>query len=175
MKPKNNFAINIRKAKLGDLEAIYKIGLLEEGFAVSKETRFYGKDYLRQMIQESEESIILVAEIKEEIAGFVICSLCGNTWAMWDNLAVAEKWQKRGVATKLTKKLLNELQKRGIDYVGGIVRVENKPVIKFLKKFGFEKGYKFWWMERKTRPLWLEHKKDIKRFKKENPSIPGTD
>lgn len=158
--------IKIREAKIGDLEAIYRIGLLEEGFAVSSETRFYGKGYLKNWIENPGDDILLVAEFDDKVVGFAFASAMINKWVIWENLAVAERAQGQGVGKALAKEVFRRIKERGIDYIAGWVRVENKVIRKFLKKKGFEEGFKFIWVEKKTKPLWPEHKKDLVGFRR---------
>ncbi len=159
--------IKIRQAREKDLEVIYRIGLCEEGSAVSPKTRFYGKEYIRRWLKNLGEEILLIGEIDGKVGGFIFCSLMQNTWAMLENLVVAPWARGKGLGAAFLKELLRQLNERGIDYIGSWVRAENKEALKFLEKRGFRRGYQFLWIEKMTRPLWLEHKRDLKRFKEE--------
>jgi len=128
----------IRDARPSDLEEIYRIGLLEEGFAVSSETRFYGKKYLEEWLKNQQNSILLVAESQRKI----------------------------GAGTALLKEVQKRLKKKSIGYMAGWVRKEDKATQGFLQKHGFQKGYPFIWVEKADKPLWPEHKKDLLRFKR---------
>lgn len=158
--------ILVREARVKDLEAIYQIGLIEEGFAVSLDTRFYGRDYIRDWIKNPGEDVLLVAEIKGEVVGFAFTSIMIGRWAMWENLAVVKEAQGQGVGEALTEEALKRIKRKGIDYIAGWIRRENDPALEFLKKQGFKEGYEFVWVERKTKPLWPEHKRDLQRLKK---------
>jgi ribosomal protein S18 acetylase RimI-like enzyme len=155
----------IRKAHPKDLEEIYRIGLLEESFAVSSETRFYGKKYLANWLKNQEDSILLVAESQRKIAGFIFVNIMFNKWAMIENLMVIESMRKQEVGTILLKEVQKRLKKKKINYMASWTRKENRVIQTFLRKHGFIKGYPFIWMEKADKPLWPEHKKDLLRFK----------
>lgn len=158
--------VRIRPATEKDAKEIYWIGLDEEGAAVSPDTRFYGKKYLKDWIKNaSDDSILLVAEVKKQIVGFLLANVMQKTWIMWENLAVRKGFRHQGVGSALLERLLRETKKRKIDYIGGWAREGNEEIFDFLKKRGFERGSKFFWVERKTKSLWPEHKKDLAKLK----------
>lgn len=141
--------IRIRNAEPKDADTLFLMGIQEEGFAVSSKTRFYGKDYLRDWIENSGEDILLVAEVENEIVGFLFCRLNRSAWAMLENIAVLPSERKQGVATLLLKECLRQLHSKGIDYIAGMVRDENNSLGFFLKS-GFSCGNKFIWIERQV-------------------------
>jgi len=156
----------IRDARPGDLEEIYRIGLLEEGFAVSSETRFYGKKYLEEWLKNQQNSILLVAESQRKIVGFIFVNIMIDKWAMIEDLTVVESMRRQGAGTALLKEVQKRLKKKSIGYMAGWVRKEDKATQGFLQKHGFQKGYPFIWVEKADKPLWPEHKKDLLRFKR---------
>jgi len=156
----------IRDARPGDLEEIYRIGLLEEGFAVSSQTRFYGKKYLEEWLKNQQDSILSVAESQGKIGGFIFVNIMIGRWAIIENLIVIESMRKQGAGTALLKEIQKRLKKKNIGYVASWVRKEDKATQGFLQKHGFQKGYSFIWVEKADKPLWPEHKKDLLRFKR---------
>lgn len=163
----------IRQAQTSDLEGIYRIGLLEEGFAVSPQTRFYGKKYLKKWLENQGDSILLVAATREEIVGFIFVNIMINKWAMVENLTVVESARRQKVGTVLLQEVEKRLKKRNINYIAGWVRKENKAINDFLEKHGFKRGYSFIWMEKTDKPLWPEHKEDLLRFKRIKKLVSG--
>jgi len=130
--------VKIRKAEPKDLEEIYRLGLSEEGFAVSPRTRFYGKEYLKNWLKDSGDDILLVAKVDRVIAGFLFCTIMVGKWAMGENLVVAKGKRDRGIGTALQNECARRLKRKGIDYMGAWVRDGNQVVMKFLVKKGFK-------------------------------------
>lgn len=139
--------IKIRPATLADADVIYEMGSKEESFAVSPKARFYEEDDLRNWIENPGRDILLVAEIENEIVGFLFCRIIRNSWAMLDNILVSALRRKQRVGTHLLQKCLDLLKHKGIRYVGAIAR-EGNDLEFFINKGGFESGYKFIWIEK---------------------------
>jgi ribosomal protein S18 acetylase RimI-like enzyme len=139
--------IRIRNAESGDADTLYAMGVTEEGFAVSSESRFYTKDYLENWITNPEDDVLLVAEARNAIVGFLFCRVNHNDWAMLENIAVSTSSRRQGTGTALLRECLRRLRERGIDYIAGIVREGNSNLDFFLSS-GFVPGHRFVWIER---------------------------
>lgn len=137
----------IRDAKPEDLETLYEMGIAEEGFAVSSQSRFYTKDYLRDWIRSPGDDVLLVAEIREQIVGFLFCRVNRNDWAMLENIAVDSSVRRLGIGTALLTECLRKLRTRGISYIAGIVREGNNSLDFFVHN-GFSIGNRFIWIEK---------------------------
>jgi len=140
-------SVIIREAKPRDVDILYEMGIVEEGFVLSPRTRFYGKNYLRSWVGNPGDDILLVAEIANEIVGFLFCRLIRGTWAMLENIAVSPEKRKQGVGTLLIEECFRQLLAKGINYTAGIVKEENSNAEFFVKK-GFSFGNRFVWIER---------------------------
>jgi acetyltransferase len=55
-------------------------------------------------------------------------------------IVVADKWQKRGIGTRLMKALISHLQASGVKQISGSVIKNNSPMRKFMKQMGFEEA-----------------------------------
>jgi acetyltransferase len=55
-------------------------------------------------------------------------------------IVVADKWQKRGIGTRLMKALISHLQASGVKQISGSVIKNNAPMRKFMKQMGFEEA-----------------------------------
>jgi acetyltransferase len=52
-------------------------------------------------------------------------------------IVVADKWQKRGIGTRLMNALINHLQASGVKRISGSVLKRNSAMLKFIKQMGF--------------------------------------
>lgn len=149
--------VKVREFTLQDIEEIYKEGVLAREFWVGEETSFYGRDYLIAWIANKRDDILLVAEKGKKIAGFLFCRVMFRTWAMGENIYVIKDESESGIEKVLFDECKRRLKDLGIDYIAWLVR-PGTPEEEFVKKMGFEKGNQFFWWEKKTRPLWPDHR-----------------
>jgi acetyltransferase len=52
-------------------------------------------------------------------------------------IVVADKWQKRGIGTRLMNALISHLQVSGLKQISGSVLKSNSTMLKFIKQMGF--------------------------------------
>ena len=52
-------------------------------------------------------------------------------------IVVADKWQKRGIGTRLMNALIRHLQVSGVKQISGYVLKKNSAMLKFIKQLGF--------------------------------------
>jgi acetyltransferase len=52
-------------------------------------------------------------------------------------IVVADKWQKRGIGTRLMNALIKHLQASGVKRISGSVLKRNSAMLKFIKQLGF--------------------------------------
>lgn len=83
-----------------------------------------------------ESALFLVAEEENEIAGYAGMYLILDEGDI-TNIAVFQKWKRRGVGTKLLNELLAEAKRRGAAAVTLEVRKGNTPAIALYEKTGF--------------------------------------
>jgi acetyltransferase len=53
-------------------------------------------------------------------------------------IVVADRWQKRGIGTRLMKALIKHLQASGVKRISGSVLKRNSAMLNFVKQLGFE-------------------------------------
>ena len=142
--------MGIRKAKVSDISFLEKIGKEVREFKVSKESKgFWNKEQLKNWIL-SKNDIILIAEDKEEIIGFVMFAHHVPTGKVtFENGWVRSDYRGKDIISKLTKEGLKQLKLKGARYVCGLVKKDNSSSIKFLRKNQFRKGSDFSWLHRK--------------------------
>ncbi|MGM0651956.1 MAG: ribosomal protein S18-alanine N-acetyltransferase [Bacillota bacterium] len=90
-------------------------------------------------LQSNQLAFYLVARIKngEKAVAYI------GAWQILDEvhittLAVAEKYRRRGIATRLMEALIEATSSRGARYLTLEVRPSNKSAIKFYEKHGFK-------------------------------------
>ncbi len=133
-----------------DVDSIYEIGKSTPEFKISHNPNsiFWPKETLLNWVG-TKEDVLLVAEEKGEIMGFVICRTHKKTsTASLDNIWVSPRFRGKDLSKKLLNYLLKELKKREIGYVFGLVKEDNLSSIKFFEKNNFNKGYNFYWVEK---------------------------
>lgn len=140
-------SVKIRNAKPTDTDIIYKIGVKENAFAVSSMTKFYEKHYLRNWINSPDGDILLVAEMGNQIVGFLFCRVIHRTWAMLENIAVVPSKRRQGIGSLLLDECIKRLRSNRINYLAGILREGNRSTEFFIRR-GFSFGNRFVWIER---------------------------
>jgi ribosomal-protein-alanine N-acetyltransferase len=119
--------LNIRPATMTDLPLICAIERSAESAAHWSEAQ-YEKLLLN--------AILLVAEQRGEIAGFVSAKQVAGE-AELENIAVAERWRRSGIADRLMKALIDHASAQGINRISLEVRDSNRPARRLYEKHGF--------------------------------------
>lgn len=81
-------------------------------------------------------AVFLVAEIDGEFCGYVSGEVTVDECEI-SNIAVIEKYRRRGIGKILLASLINELDVRGVRNVFLLVRDGNAPAIALYKSLGF--------------------------------------
>jgi ribosomal protein S18 acetylase RimI-like enzyme len=92
-------------------------------------------------IANSEDGMILVAELGDEVAGNMIAQMQGINVGMIWALAVAKRYRQQGIATELLSTAEHQLRTRGAKEVWGFVQTTNDKSQRMLKKAGYETDY----------------------------------
>lgn len=139
--------MRIRKAKKGDAGELIKIGNSVTEFEVDeKGNTFWDKQPLINWI-ESKKDVILVAEDKRKIVGFVMFACHTPTGkTTWENAWMNPNYRGKGIIDELYNKAEKELKKKGAKYICGLAKPSSKASIKMQKRLGFDEGLKFIWM-----------------------------
>ncbi len=126
-------SVSIEKAKVDDLEVLYKIE--RECFATEAFSKRQIASFLRR-----PNSISLSAKINDEIVGFLIASIYEMTnenIAHVITLDVAMKARRKRVGLRLFENLERILEKNEVKACYLEVRVDNKAARKFYRKLGY--------------------------------------
>lgn len=139
--------MQIRQATQDDIEAIRSVAeatweidypdilhreTLEEGV-----NEWYNPNQLEPELRE-EGSILLVAEIDDEVIGFTHAAKQQRTGYILRVYVVPEH-QHEGVGSELLTSVRDALIRSGADQIRAMVLAANEPGNRFYKEFGFEK------------------------------------
>ena len=120
----------IRELAVADVEAVRRIE--EAVFAMP----WKPNDFLTMI--EADYAHYFVAEEDGEIAGYCgVRNMAGE--GEISNVAVAEKFRRRGIGRKLMEYMLKEAPSFGIGDLTLEVRVSNAPAISLYESLGFHK------------------------------------
>ncbi len=141
--------INIRKAEGHDVDAIHSLGEKVSEFSVNDETvTFWPKDVLAQAI-ESDDMLILVAEIEQQVIGFIIANLnLSLRKAIIENVYVRPDNRGTGIGSKLLDELLASLSSTGIEYICTLIPLDADDASSLYLGAGFSKGVSFLWLDK---------------------------
>jgi ribosomal protein S18 acetylase RimI-like enzyme len=141
--------MNIRQAQTTDVSAIYDLGKNVSEFSVNDETViFWPKDLLANAI-ESDDVLLLVAEDKNVIVGFVIINYShGLKKALIENIYVHPDMRARGIGDQLLQKMFELLPGMGCGYVVTLVPLDADGAISLYERSGFDRGESFLWLDK---------------------------
>ena len=124
--------MNIRKAKISDLEAIKEIE--DESFINP-----FTKEDLLYEISQNPVSNFFVLEKDGLVVGFLDYWVTFDS-ATIDQIAVKKSERNQGFAKILLEKSINDLKELGeVSFFTLEVRASNEPAINLYKSFGFQK------------------------------------
>lgn len=121
--------IKIRKMHEEDLPEVSQIA--EQSFSMPWSLKSFKSELF------SPRSILKVAELNGEIAGYIVLRRVLNESELL-SIAVKPELRRKGIATELIKNVLNEI-KDTVKFCFLEVRVSNKEAISFYEKIGFKK------------------------------------
>ena len=119
--------IRIRPATADDIPLIMAIERQAAGAAHWSE-----KEYGRILTTD----LLMLAETEGEVAAFICAKHAAGEWEL-ENIAVAPAFQRRGVAGKLLKVLIDHMRQNHASTVFLEVRESNLPARRFYEKQGF--------------------------------------
>ncbi len=96
----------------------------------------WSEDALRE---ELGKGVFLAAESGEKILGYAGCQTVLDEGYI-TNVAVSERFRKKGVGSALMRGMLEEAKKSGLSFLTLEVRASNLDAIRLYKKFGFKKS-----------------------------------
>ena len=121
--------MRLRRLELADLDAIQEIE------QVSYPTPWSRSMFATELAKPSSLSLGAVDEAGELI-GYLVLSRYVDAWHVM-NVAVSPAWRRKGVATALLRRLLDETRNDGQRGYTLEVRVSNVGAISLYERFGF--------------------------------------
>jgi len=128
----------IRRAKEEDLSEVHRIEVLSFKYP-------YTYSYLKALYLLSP-NLFYVAEVDGKVIGYVVGLIELGSIGHIISIAVHPGWRRKGIGSKLLKKIEDEFKRKGIKSFILEVEITNKPAISLYKKHGYRvidviKGY----------------------------------
>ena len=120
----------IRSMRLDDID---EVALMERVIFPSP----WPRQAFASELREGTASLCLVARIRNLLAGYLVAWFVMGE-AHLGNVAVTPEFRRSGIATRLTKKMIEEAEARAVRMITLEVRASNLPAIKLYRNFGFK-------------------------------------
>lgn len=130
--------INLRRAEAHDAEAIFEIE--KACFSVP-----WSMEAIETELAESDQRMYMVIEVDDKVIGYA------GAWLVLDegqitNIAIAPEYRRDGYGAMMTRKLIRELFKKGMNEIFLEVRISNVAALTMYRRLGFtvkglRKGY----------------------------------
>lgn len=128
--------VKVRKATLKDCTILVEMAKLPE---LKTPSGYYPSlEWFKVIVKEKQ--ILLVAEDKKKLIGFVMGERIAGDWSILHLMAVDPTWQGKGIGKILIQEFEKECIKRKL---GGVILYgyqHNEKTIDFFVKAGYNKG-----------------------------------
>lgn len=119
----------IRKAAIEDGEAVYEVE--KDCFSVP-----WSMESILSDLEDEERALYLVVEKDDEVIGY------GGAWLVADegqitNIAIKRAYRRQGFGAMMTRKLVKEIFKAGMNEIFLEVRTSNMPALSLYRRLGF--------------------------------------
>ncbi len=145
MKRRIEELVTVRTMFIDDLGSVWRLGEAQFTGEISYSKRLWTEDELLARFVDNQD-LCLVAEFNGRTVGFVLGGILkrsGSSWAtgyfLW--IAVAKRYQKKGVARKLYRELERRLRERGARNVICEVETRNFKALDFMRRVGFREDH----------------------------------
>jgi ribosomal-protein-alanine N-acetyltransferase len=119
--------VTIRSATLNDVPAILSVEQQAPSAA------HWSSDQYNKLV---DSGIVLVAEEAGQLCGFVCAKAVAGEWEI-ENVAVAAKFLRRGIANELLRHLIRRAENEAASAILLEVRESNLPARRLYEKHGF--------------------------------------
>ena len=130
--------IIIRPAEPRDFKAIQEIQLSGGDALLTMDTPIDIIDL--EQGSKNEDVIIGVAEINNEIVGFIFACIMNTRWCVAQYFAVRPDFRGSDAYSKLGNWFTEKSKSKGVKYLILYAESENKKLVNFYKHFGFKAG-----------------------------------
>ena len=137
--------MKIRKARKSDLDQyteIMVVSNLEYQKLLKKKIDFTRKQ-IRDTFREftgSKNKLLFVVEEKKQLIGYLAGSFTINSYLKLGNIDfifISKDFRKKGIAKSLVKEFTKFLKSKKVEKIRLSVNIDNKKVMNFYKKLGF--------------------------------------
>jgi len=139
-------SIIIRKGKLSDISNIHHaLNHTNELRDYGGDDEEYPKTWVRGVVENKSNNLVLVAEDNKKFVGFTIVHLLkGASDGLAHSLYVVPSYRRKGIASRLLQNREYYLKNKGYKFVIGLVNVSNKKMQNFMFEHNYNKGNKFY-------------------------------
>jgi len=134
-------SVKIRRLQKSDLDAIVEI----DEKVLGENRRNYWERKLALMNNRSSQ-ISLVAEVDGEVQGFILGDVSGwefgvpETVGWIDTIGIDPAYQKKGLATALSRELIQNLKALRVETIYTLVSWNDWDLLQFFHSMGFTRG-----------------------------------
>jgi ribosomal protein S18 acetylase RimI-like enzyme len=134
-------SVKIRRLQKSDLDAIVEI----DEKVLGENRRNYWERKLALMNNRSSQ-ISLVAEVEGEVQGFILGDVSGwefgvpETVGWIDTIGIDPAYQKKGLATALSRELIQNLKALRVETIYTLVSWNDWDLLQFFHSMGFTRG-----------------------------------
>jgi ribosomal protein S18 acetylase RimI-like enzyme len=139
---KKKSSVVIRQMEIDDLADVFHLG--EKIFTAREVPNLYRTwdEYEVISLFQSDSEFCLVAEIEEEIVGFILGTTIEKTQSAWKYgqlvwLGTEPDLQRKGIALKLFKHFRDLMLEDGVRMLLTDTEADNLPALHFFRKMGF--------------------------------------
>lgn len=106
----------------------------------SKSCKWYSRASLRRWLADPRHDILLIAKAGNKPVGMCVAHTIRD-FAYCTGLYIEKEYRGNGIATKLVKKMITLVRKKGIKEVVLSINAKNNCALSLFESFGFKKGY----------------------------------
>lgn len=141
-------AVTVRKMQERDIVTVRRMGFSTAEFdtGTSADT-FYSNKTMRKWVRD-QNGVAFSALVDGNVVGFILGNyLSASRGGYINTMVVDPKRRSQGIGTKLLRRALEELHRKDCAHVFCAVEEENKKMLGFMKRSGFEVGRRFRYVE----------------------------
>ncbi len=145
MKRRKNDPVVIRTMAIDDLGFVWRLGEASFTSEISYSKRLWTEDELLARFLDNQD-LCLTATFNGRVVGFILGGLLKRTGSSWSTgyflwIAVAKRYQKKGIAVRLYRELERRLKERGARSVISEVETRNFKALDFMRRVGFREDH----------------------------------
>jgi L-amino acid N-acyltransferase YncA len=148
MQPRFDRASNTstRFAELGDVSAIYALGMSTDTFRVSDALPFYTERELVEWCADRRDNVLMLAETEGAVIGFAFCKLMSYRWALLETVYIAPDYRATRIGERLRFHMVDVVRERGIMLVSAMIRADHPGLVRLSERIGWDNCGEYTWM-----------------------------